>query len=329
MSTTINNSVVLDSTKLTYEKKAIYVPSLEELKNVLYEALSKNFAQVSVDIVDLPDLRKSPFNLKAEGICGKTTAAQIGGLDNMFPHPRFDKLYDVKKISKHLGFNDETFVFGASFGPWPFVKTKSKLAYNMILNEKPESSGSTITYLEDAERSDKFLYKNLPANEMRFAFAGNLIYTDGKIGETLRIQVKKRLGPDDFVIVMQQALANRYSDKIVVLGGVFAVTNGKVRIQLPLDYSKKPVNIYVKNSTPWFFNYEASSPLIQVGSLQSIISDFEFNYYFHTFSDHKEGGHYLKDTTPEIVEYLAFFTPVEHLFRIDKPKIIHNPYSQV
>lgn len=115
----------------------------------------------------------------------------------------------------------------------------------------------------------------------------------------------------------------------LVLGGVFAVTNGKVMIQLPLDYSQKPVNIYAKNSPPWFFNYEASSPLIQVGTLQSISSDFEVNYYFHTFSDHKEGGHYIRDTTPEIVEYMAFFTPAEHLFRIDKPKIIYNPYSQV
>lgn len=72
---------------------------------------------------------KNNLNLKFhfKGICGKTTAALVGGVDNMFPLPKFDKLYDVKTIGKRLGFNDKTFVFGASFGPWPLVKTKSKV----------------------------------------------------------------------------------------------------------------------------------------------------------------------------------------------------------
>lgn len=319
--------VVLDSSGLNFEKKDIYVPPLDELKNVLYEALSRNFAEVSVEIVDSPDLKKSPFNLKAPGLCGKTTAAQIGGVDNMFPLPKLEKLYDCKTIAKRLGFENDAFVIGCSFGPWPFIKTKSKLTYNMILNGKQESAGSVITYLEDDKRSDKFIYKNLPANETRFGLAGNLFFSQGKSGKTLRIKVKKRCN-DEFVLTMQKALAARYPDKLVVLGGAFVVTKGKVMIQLARDYSKKPVNIYVKDSS-WYFNYEASCPLVQVGTLQSISSDIELNYYFHTFSDHNEGGHYLQDTTPEIVEYLGFFTPAEDLFRIDKPTIIHNPYSQI
>lgn len=96
----------------------------------------------------------------------------------------------------------------------------------MILNEKTESSGSVITYLDNnEERSGKFIYKNLPANEMRFAFAGNLIYTEGKIGKTLRIHAKKRLGPDDFIIVLQQALAKRYPEKIVGKGKISFFSN--------------------------------------------------------------------------------------------------------
>ncbi|XP_051174438.1 ester hydrolase C11orf54 homolog [Leptopilina boulardi] len=330
---TPKKSFVLDSMKLNFEKKEIFVPSLEELKNVLYEALVKNFAQVSVEIVDSPDLRKSPFNLKAEGFCGKTTAAHVGGLDNMFPFPKLEKLYDVKTIAKRLEFNNnnnnnETFVIGASFGPWPFIKTKSKLTYNMILDGKIESAGSIITFLKDEKNSEKFIYQNLPANETRFGLAANLLFSHGKMGKTLRIHVKKRLGQDEFVIAMQKALAKRYPDKIVVLGGVFVVIEGKVMIQLPRDYSEKPVNIYAKDSS-WFVTYEAKSPLTQVGTFQSINSDAEVNYLFHTFSDHKEGGHYIQDTTPEIVEYLAFFTPVENLFRIDKPMKIQKFYSQI
>lgn len=39
----------------------------------------------------------------------------------------------------------------------------------------------------------------------------------------------------------------------------------------------------------------------------------------HCFSDHGCGGHYHYDVTPQEVEYLAYYTLAEKLYRIDRP----------
>lgn len=44
----------------------------------------------------------------------------------------------------------------------------------------------------------------------------------------------------------------------------------------------------------------------------------------HCFSDHGEGGHYHYDTTPHEVEYLAYYTLAEKLYRIDRPRQTHH-----
>ena len=44
----------------------------------------------------------------------------------------------------------------------------------------------------------------------------------------------------------------------------------------------------------------------------------------HCFSHHGEGGHYHYDTTPEEVEYEAYFVVAEQLLRVDRPLNTHS-----
>ena len=54
--------------------------------------------------------------------------------------------------------------------------------------------------------------------------------------------------------------------------------------------------------------------------IQEFFQDLDLRVqHFHSFSHHGEGGHYHIDTTPDIVEYLGYFTPGEILFRVDQP----------
>lgn len=70
-------------------------------------ALSKNFERSSVRIVDCPDLTQAPFHLASPGIsgvgltrrsnfisglCGNVRIADVGGVPNLHPMPKLDKV---------------------------------------------------------------------------------------------------------------------------------------------------------------------------------------------------------------------------------------------
>uniref|UniRef100_A0A1A9WYU9 DUF1907 domain-containing protein n=1 Tax=Glossina brevipalpis TaxID=37001 RepID=A0A1A9WYU9_9MUSC len=46
--------------------------------------------------------------------------------------------------------------------------------------------------------------------------------------------------------------------------------------------------------------------------------------HFHSFSRANWGGHYHYDTTPDTVEYEAYFHVAERIVRVDKPKTTHK-----
>ena len=53
---------------LSVESRCLYVPSLEELGQVLREGLDQNFAHVDVSVVSCPDLSQPPYHLAASGM---------------------------------------------------------------------------------------------------------------------------------------------------------------------------------------------------------------------------------------------------------------------
>ncbi|XP_033220131.1 ester hydrolase C11orf54 homolog [Belonocnema kinseyi] len=312
----------LDSSKLKIESRTLYVPPLEELKTVFSEALSKNFAEFSVEIVDSPDLKEKPFTLAASGLGGKATVLEVGGPFFLRPLVHRDKVYDIKTMAPLVGHGEKSFVIGAAGGPWPYINNNCELMMNVLLDNPKPSESSRIAFVD--KNNGTSVLQVLPKNETRFALMANLFLSEGKPGKVLKVYAKKRTGKNDFIATMQKALVSHYTDKFVGLGGTFLLKEGKAKQHVMPDFSETPINT-LADLNNWLNFYDMSAPLIAVGTFVSAEPDLDLKVqHFHSFSYHGEGGHYHIDTTPDIVEYLGYFTPGEIFYRVDQPSVVKS-----
>lgn len=309
----------LDSEDLKIDNRTLHIPPLDELKNLFSEALAKNFAEFSVDIVDSPDLKEPPFTLAASGLGGKATILEVGGPAYLIPTVQRNKVYDIKNLAPRLGHGDKSFVIGAGAGPWPYLNSNCEMMMNVVLNTPKSSKSTRISSVDKS--NGKCVLEILPENETRFALLANLFLSEGKPGKVIKVYAKKRIGENDFIATMQKALSSRYPDKLVGLGGTFLLKEGKAKQHVMQDFSKTPINT-PEDLDNWLRFFDMSAPLIAVGTFVSAETDLDLRVqHFHSFSHHGEGGHYHIDTTPEIVEYLGYFTPAGIFYRVDQPPI--------
>lgn len=77
---------------------------------------------------------------------------------------------------------------------------------------------------------------------------------------------KQRIGSDDFISSIRKTLTDKYTDKIVGLGGVFLLKNGKAKQHVMQDFSKVPIHTD-EDLNEWLKFYEMNSTLIAVGTL--------------------------------------------------------------
>lgn len=106
----------------------------------------------------------------------------------------------------------------------------------------------------------------LPNTESRFALLANLFVSEGKPGKVIKVHTKKRKGNDDFIASIRKTLAQHFGDKLVGLGGVFVLQQGKAKQHIMPDFSKTALNTE-EDLNNWLKFYEMSAPLIAVGTL--------------------------------------------------------------
>ncbi|XP_076657027.1 ester hydrolase C11orf54 homolog isoform X2 [Halictus rubicundus] len=308
----------LDVNGLNIVKRELLVPSLDEIKDVITEGLTKNFSEVQVEVVDCPDLTQEPFMLAAPGLGGNTTVLEIGGPPFLLPLVQRDKVYDVQKLVKHLQCCKNPFVIGAGAGPWPHINCNCELMMNLVM---PNDNVKNESRIASVDKTDgKCVLQTLPDNETRLALLANLFVSEGKPGQVLKVHAKKRTGNNDFIASMQKALEQHYQNDLVGLGGTFLMNDGKIKQHVMSDFSTVPLNTEAKLNN-WLRFYNMSTPLIAVGTFVSSESDIDLRVqHFHSFSNHGEGGHYHIDTTPETIEYLGYFNLGNVLYRVDQPK---------
>lgn len=298
-------------------KRSLHVPSLQEVKNVLEEGLSTNFAEFKVEVVDCPNLMEKPFSLSASGLNGDATVLEIGGPSYLLPLVYRDKVYDVQALLKDLHYSDEAFVIGAGAGPWPYLNCNCELMMNLAVSSSGIKNETRIALVD--KLNSNCTLQQLSGNETRFAVLANFFVSKGQAGPVLKVHAKKRTGNDDFIACMQKTLANRYKNELVGIGGTFLMKNGKVKQHVMPDFSTIPLDTLNKLNN-WLHFYDMSTPLIAVGTFVSSEVDLDLRVqHFHSFSHHGEGGHYHIDTTPETIEYLGYFNLGTNLYRIDKP----------
>nr|BAN20564.1 conserved hypothetical protein [Riptortus pedestris] len=301
----------------------LHVPSLEDAQKALSKGLKNVFAEVSVDIVDCPDLSAEPFNLACKGLGGTTSVVEVGGPPYLLPKVDRQKVYDVKDIVKAIGLQ-QCFVIGAGAGPWPFIGKNAEMVANVYIDGNNVKSLTHIAKLKD-DGTNNIEVSVLPNTETRFALLANLFFSEGVQSKVLKVHCKKRTGSDNFVTAMRNALHDDFPDKVVGVGGAFLLKSGKALQHVMPDFSKSPLNSD-EELNKWLEFYSMSAPLVAVGTLvSSDIPELDLRVqHFHSFSSHGEAGHYHQDTTPNEVEYLGYFNLGQKIYRIDKPPLTHS-----
>ncbi|PRD24895.1 UNVERIFIED_CONTAM: Ester hydrolase C11orf54-like protein [Trichonephila clavipes] len=282
---------------------------------VLHEGLSGAFSHVDVQVVDCPDLRKKPYMLSSEGLCGNPRIADVGGVEYLMPLAKKDKVYDFKDITKKIGMPN-AFIIGAGAGPRPHIGINCEMMANLKLGE-----GESInTHIAKLDKDGACELVHLKDNT-QFCILGNIFISEGKPGKVLKVVAKNRKGSENFVTTMRLALAKKF-EKPVGIGGVFVIQTGKAKLHIMPDYSETPlkstddVNNWLK-----FFNMPAPLSCLSV----FVSSDPGLNLrveHTHCFSDHGVGGHYHEDTTADCVEYEGYFNVGQILYRIDQPTYV-------
>lgn len=100
--------------------------------------------------------------------------------------------------------------------------------------------------------------------------------------------------------------------------------NGKVHQHVMRDFSKTPIHTE-EDLNNWLKFYEMPAELVALGTFVTGEFDLDLRLtHFHSFSQSHWGGHYHYDTTPDTVEYEAYFSIGERIVRIDRPINTHK-----
>lgn len=288
---------------------------------VLENGLKSNFADVVVEIVDCPDLTQCPFHLASSGLGGDPTIVEFGGPPYLLPLVDRSKVYDLVTLTKNIrGYQSkEFFTCGAGAGPWPLFNQNCEGMMNLRVGS--DGSVTNETHVARTVPGGIELVK-VPQTETRCALLGNLFLCEGKSGKVLRVAAKKRTGKENFISVMRITLAEYFTeDKIVGLGGVFIMKEGKAKQHVMDQFSETPLHTEADLNN-WLTFHEMNAPLIAVGTLVTQEADLDLRLqHFHSFSTHGQGGHYHYDVTPDTVQYEGYFNIGTRIVRIDKPVV--------
>lgn len=318
----------LDPSELNITTKPLYQPPLDELINVLAGGLTTNFAEANIEIVDCPNFNGSPYNFYREGLCGSPIILDVGGPAYLLPTVQKDKFYDIKLLLRHLNYNHDSLVIGAGAGPWPHTRCNCELIMklNIQVNNKVEpidngvKNGTHYAFVNKENGECKLQRICSDEDETTFSLMANLYVCEGNPGKVIRVRAKKRTGELDFISCMQKALENHYKDKLVGLGGMFVMKNGKVKQHIMQDFSGTLLNSEEQLNN-WLRFYNMKTPLIAVGTFVSAETELDLRVqHFHSaFDETKMGGHYHIDTTPDTIEYEGYFNVAAILYRVDQP----------
>ncbi|CAH2074771.1 unnamed protein product, partial [Iphiclides podalirius] len=316
----------IDYRTVPIEEKALYVPSLDELANVLSRGLQSNFEFVNVSVVDSPDLTQAPFDLTTPGLTGNAKLVEIGGPPYLVPLVQLDKIYDLAELLRHLR-RDPGFLGGAGAGPWPYAGVNCEGIVNLRVGGGVVQQGSRVVTVQPvgaAKGASGYLQRRLPPTETRSALLGNYLLTDGLPGQVLKVEVKKRVGQSNFITAIRETLKEHYGDKVVGLGGAFVVREGRVKHHVMPAFPRTPL-CSDEDVDGWLHYFEMRAPITHLGTL--VTGDLGLDLrvqHFHGFSAHGDGGHYHCDTTPEQVHYEGYFTAAASVLRLDAPDHTHG-----
>lgn len=311
--------------------------SLEEVTTAVRAALQSNYANARIEIAQCPDLRRAPFSLAAEGLCGRPVIADIGGQPNLFPRPLLDKKYSMINIAKdHMQMSPKQgMLIGAGAGPFHVVGQNSELAPNVAWKDAFDNVTNLTRYakINKGSLSGSVACEKCPSTDC--ALMMNLFGSSGLPGEVIKVTARKRTGSTaSFTDVIRFALHEHFGDaRPVSLGGVFVIRKGKANFhvmpdfppdnELPFD-SREQLNDWLTYHDFSVYGDGKNDEIVCLSVLHSADPDKQMGLrmeHTHCFSLGDRGGHYHYDLEDEEVEYEGYFNVAETIYRVDRPEV--------
>lgn len=264
--------------------------------------------------------------MASSGLGGDQTIVEFGGPPYLLPLVDRSKVYDLVSLIKNIeGYETKKFfTCGAGAGPWPMFDQNCEGIINLSVDSDGSLTNEThvARVLPSADNSKPTELVKVPSKETRSALLGNLFLSEGNPGKVLKVTANKRIGQENFISAMRLTLTEHFSDdKVVGLGGVFVMKEGKAKQHVMSQFSSTPLHTE-EDLNNWLTFHEHSAPLIAVGTFVTSEADMDLRLqHFHSFSKHNQGGHYHYDTTPDTVEYEGYFNVGSRIVRIDKPVV--------
>ncbi|KAI0424035.1 DUF1907-domain-containing protein [Xylaria sp. FL1042] len=310
------------------QKHALSPPGLDELAEKLKAPLASNYEFSTVSVIQCPDLREPPFHLATEGLSGDEKIAEVGGLSNLFPRPRFDICWSLPEIASAMEMSQQRGgLIGAGGGPTHVVGQNSELAPNV----KWEGGFKNIdnqTWLAKTVDGEAVIERSL---SLDCAMTVNLFGSLGEPGPVLKITARKRIGPNrSFTECIRKALFAAYGDsQIISLGGTFLVRSGKTRYHIVRGRLKEedlPSQKYEQVEKDLVTYHDFDGPIVCLSILNSadpggkLDLRMEHTHAFSPIEGRHAGGHYHYDIddSDEEVEYEGYFNTAKMLYFIDK-----------
>lgn len=317
----------IPSSELPVEFKDLTVVPLEEVAKILEDGLKKNFHEVSVRVVDCPDLTEKPFDLASKGLCGQPRIVEVGGVPYLVPTVQMDKLYEMKDFPDlaDFDFSDEksALILGAGAAPWTYLERNAEMMANLSIGSggKIISQRTQISKTIDEDGSSQLI--GLPETETKMSLLANLFMSEGLPGKVLEVRAVRRTGDDNLVSCMRKTLEDGHPGHIG-LGGVFCATKGRLKIHVMPKFSETPLNSNADVEN-WLNFYEMDAPFMNLSVFVSRDPGLDLRVeHTHGYNlDKGQGGHYHYDTTPEEVEYIGYFNLAEKCYRLDRPNVTH------
>jgi hypothetical protein len=303
-------------------------PSLEELAAAIDNGLKSNFEISSALVEECPDLRKPPYHLAGAGLCGNPRIADVGGQGNLAPIPDLTKKYDIMRVAKLMEMsNEDGSLIGAGAGPFHVLGVNSELmpnvAYGKPAGKKPGQVLNLTHYAKIAEGGN-VCCEGIGEGITDFGLMANFYGSDGLSGPSLHIKASSRTGKLNFTDTIQNALKDKFGDRLISLGGVFVVKRGKTNLHVMPDFPDGGFRDR-KHVVEWLRFFKTNSPIICLsvfhsGDDQELKLRMEHTHCFSVDGGNR-GGHYHNDLDETMgeVEYEGWFHPAEQLYRIDQP----------
>jgi Domain of Unknown Function (DUF1907) len=304
----------MDQFGVPIERKQLDPPPLKELAECLRARMGQHFDRVSITVDECPDLRQKPWNLAAEGLGGHPRIADVGGQPNLTPLPSLDKKYALLRIAEMMELPSRGFIIGAAAGPFHVIGMNSELMPNLSYDGQGVRNQTWYgRVLEDGTSKCELL------SSTECALMANLFGCDGDVGKVLKITARSRTSDLNFTTAIRDSLKARYGERTVSMGGVFLIKSGRAKLHVMPDFSPSPL-ITDSEKLAWLRFYDCDAPLVCLSVLHSNDPGLDLRIeHTHCFSEHGQGGHYHFDTTPESVEYEAYFNVAGEIYRIDRP----------